>query len=99
MTLRARSLRHEGNDMNHQTTESIERLRRQNSHRIPDAAAVDRLREIRQKVFELAIEIDELLPASREKSLVLTKLEEARMWACNAITMDGEIREELTIPE
>lgn len=37
--------------------------------------------EIRDKAKELAYLIDEKVPNSREKSLAMTKLEEAVMWA------------------
>ncbi|MFR9710756.1 hypothetical protein ACL02P_15410 [Paenibacillus sp. MB22_1] len=37
--------------------------------------------EIRDKAKELAYLIDEKAPNSREKSLAMTKLEEAVMWA------------------
>ena len=37
--------------------------------------------ELRNKAKELAYLIDELCPASREKSLALTKIEESIMWA------------------
>ena len=36
---------------------------------------------LREKAKELAYLIDELCPKSREKSLAITKLEEATMWA------------------
>ena len=36
---------------------------------------------LRSKAKELAYLIDELCPDSREKSLAMTKLEEASMWA------------------
>lgn len=36
---------------------------------------------LREKAKELAYLIDELVPASREKSLALTKLEEASFWS------------------
>lgn len=40
---------------------------------------------IREKAKELALLVDELSPNSREKSLSMTKLEEAVMWANAAI--------------
>jgi hypothetical protein len=40
---------------------------------------------IREKAKELAYMIDELCPESRERSLAMTKLEEAVMWANAAI--------------
>ena len=36
---------------------------------------------LREKAKELAYLIDELVPASREKSLALTKLEECSFWS------------------
>lgn len=36
---------------------------------------------VRTKCFELASELNELLPNSREKSLAITKLEEVMFWA------------------
>lgn len=40
-----------------------------------------RYEAIREKAKELAYLIDGLCPGSREKSLAMTKLEEASMWA------------------
>ncbi|WP_336759415.1 Acb2/Tad1 domain-containing protein [Paenibacillus sp. USHLN196] len=40
---------------------------------------------VRAECKELAYAFDELLPNSREKSLAMTKLEEAMMWANAAI--------------
>lgn len=36
--------------------------------------------------------IDELVPAGREKSLVFTKLEEAKMWASAGVARNPETR-------
>lgn len=41
--------------------------------------------EIRSALKEVANKVDEICPNSREKSLALTKLEEAMMWANAAI--------------
>lgn len=44
-------------------------------------------------VFEEAMKhVDELCPASREKSLAFTKLEEAKMWASAAVARNPETR-------
>lgn len=40
---------------------------------------------VRLKCFELATELNELLPESREKSLAITHLEEVMFWANAAI--------------
>lgn len=46
-----------------------------------DSAQEEKYRRIRDKAKELAYLIDEECPDSREKSLAMTKLEEASMWA------------------
>lgn len=79
------------------TEASRDTLKRQHSHRAPNAEAQGTLRDIRQRFLDLSIAVDDLLPPSRERSLALTKLDEARQWACNAATLGGEIREDLTV--
>jgi hypothetical protein len=79
------------------TPQSTQALVKQNSHRAPDEKAQRLLRELRQQFLDISVAIDDLLPPSRERSLAITKLDEARMWACNAATMDGVIREDLTV--
>lgn len=76
---------------------SRDALRVSHSHRTPDEDAQRRLREIRQRCLDLAIFIDDQLPPSRERSCAMTKLDEARMWACSAAVAGGEIREDLTV--
>jgi hypothetical protein len=44
------------------------------------------------KVIELAQDLDELVPDGREKSIMLTKLEEAKMWAISAIARNIDTR-------
>ena len=53
----------------------------------------DQAREIgcvKHQARDLALMINDRCPDSREKSLALTKLEEATMWACAAIARNGE---------
>jgi hypothetical protein len=76
---------------------SLQTLREQHSHRTPDAKAQAVLRDVRQRFLDLAVFIDVALPPSRERSLAQTELDTARMWACNAAVMSGEIREQLTL--
>jgi hypothetical protein len=45
--------------------------------------------DIRTLAKELALEIDEVVPEGREKSLAITKLEEAVMWANSGIARHG----------
>lgn len=47
----------------------------------PTSDQTERYREIRSYAKQLATVIDQTCPASREKSLALTKLEETVMWA------------------
>lgn len=47
----------------------------------PRGGQPERYTAIREKSKELAYLIEELVPNSREKSLAVTKLEEASMWA------------------
>ena len=79
------------------TDKSRDDLRTQHSHRAPDTEAQARLRDIRQRFLALAGAIDDILPPSRERSIALTNLDQARMWACSAAVAEGEIRETLTI--
>ncbi len=55
----------------------------------PKGDQPQRYEAIRGKAKELAYMIEELCPNSREKSLAMTKLEEASMWA-NASIARGE---------
>lgn len=41
----------------------------------------ERYEEIRERAYALAYNLDKLCPDSREKSLAMTHLEEAVMWA------------------
>ena len=47
----------------------------------PKEGQPEKYEALRSKAKELAYLIDELCPDSREKSLAMTKLEEASMWA------------------
>jgi hypothetical protein len=78
--------------VSHHTDASLAALRRQHSHRQPDRDAVALIENLRQRFADLAVALDVLLPSSREKSLAQTNLDQARMWAMNAATLDGEIK-------
>ena len=60
------------------------------SYHAPDADKVKAHEFVRGLCRTLAAELDEELPAGREKSLALTKLEEAMMWANAAIARNGD---------
>ena len=56
----------------------------------PKEGQVDKYTDIRDVAKALALTIDEYCPNSREKSLAITKVEEAVMWA-NASIARNEV--------
>ncbi|WP_276684927.1 DUF7681 family protein [Slackia piriformis] len=58
-----------------------ERIENAYTYHAPKEGQVEKYQRIRAKAKELAYLIDEECPDSREKSLAMTKLEEATMWA------------------
>ncbi|AJK28055.1 hypothetical protein M5W70_09205 [Paenibacillus larvae] len=52
----------------------------------PKPEQTEKYTAIREKAKELAYLVDDLCPNSREKSLALTNLEQAVMWANAALT-------------
>ena len=58
-----------------------ERIENAYTYHVPKEGQAEKYRRIRAKAKELAYLIDEECPDSREKSLAMTKLEEASMWA------------------
>lgn len=59
-----------------------------------DNATLPRHRELRSEFKDFANYLDELLPDSREKSLVFTALQEASMWSHCAVAMDAPLIDE-----
>jgi hypothetical protein len=51
------------------------------THHTPNASQIVKYQEIRAKAKELAELLNEFCPDSREKSLAITNLEQAVMWA------------------
>lgn len=81
----------------HATNAQLDNLRRQHSWRSPTPEAKVILHDIRQHFLDLSVYLADKLPSSRELSCALTKLDEARMWASNAATLDGTITEDIVI--
>ncbi len=50
----------------------------------------DRHGQVRQACLRAAQALDDLVPEGREKSLAITKLEEAMMWANAGIAREGK---------
>ena len=67
----------------------LEQLINQHAHRTPAPGAVPKLEKVRQACLDLALELERLLPDCRERAVAQTKLDEVRMWACNALTAPG----------
>jgi hypothetical protein len=65
--------------------EEVGRIERNFKYYIPDTVRIEKYMRIRKEAKSLALSLDVLCPASREKSLALTKLEETVMWANAAI--------------
>lgn len=51
----------------------------------PDAQAMERHQDIRDAVYELAVDLMSTIPDSRERQLALINLEQAMFWANAAI--------------
>lgn len=64
-------------------------INRRFSHHVPDAARIAIQEQIRANFRNLATGLTEVLPESREKSLMVTALEEAMFWANAAVARDG----------
>lgn len=65
-------------------------------HRATEAKATQHTL-VRQKCYDLALELNDLLPDGREKSLAITHLEEVMFWGNAAIARNGdaELEEEV----
>lgn len=64
-------------------------------HRPSRSRAADH-QDVRETFLNVARELNHLLPDGREKSLVLTNLEEAMFWSNAAIARQGDVTEEQT---
>lgn len=53
-------------------------------------ARIDNHEGVRERAAALAVWLNEALPESREKSLALTALQEAAMWANAAVAIHGD---------
>ena len=66
-----------------------ERIENNFKYHAPKEGQPEKYTTLREKAKELAYLIDELCPDSREKSVALTELETAVMWANASIARNG----------
>lgn len=67
-----------------------DRLERSLTNTTPNADQIERIELTRQVAKALGKAIIENAPSSRERSLALTHLEDATMWAVKAIVMEEQ---------
>ena len=69
---------------------TIEEIANNFTYHAPREGQVERYEEIRAKGMLFALEVFGSCPESREKSLAMTKIEEAVMWANAAIARNED---------
>lgn len=62
-------------------SEKVDEFNRIFTYHAPNETQIRKYESIREKAREFAELLDSFCPASREKSLAFTKIEEAVMWA------------------
>jgi len=65
------------------------------TYHAPKGDQQERYVELRKHAKELAVLIDKFCPDSREKSLAITKLQEAIMWANSSIACNEKNKQEV----
>lgn len=63
-------------------------IRKKYAYHKPSAAGVVKIAKLRQLFSDLEDAIESLAPASRERSVAITHLEESAMWAIKAVVMN-----------
>ena len=74
-------------DLQHPTP--LEIVEKSFTYQAPKPGQPELYEELRGKAKELAILFINKVPHSRERSLAITKLEEAIMWANKAVALNG----------
>lgn len=67
----------------------IAELKERFTYHAPKDGQPETYQALREQHLLLALHINDVCPDSREKSLAITKLEEASMWANKAIAVHG----------
>lgn len=71
---------------------STDEIKERFHYHSPSLDGVQRHAELSDAFVSIAVLVDDICPDSREKSLVLTKLEEAKFWASAAVARDPVTR-------
>ena len=69
-----------------------EEIRDRFSYHVPSLAGVERHKALTSTFSATAATVDDACPDSREKSLAMTKLEEAKFWASAAVARNTATR-------
>ena len=59
------------------------------AHNIPDDVTADAMAEVREIVNDAALSVAMMLPLSRERSLFVTHIQQAQMWAICCLALHG----------
>lgn len=81
---------------NHHKPETAARITNSLSYHKPSEAQTESLRRIRQATHDLAMILEREVPDSRERSLAITNLEQAQMWANKALVLSAPVTETLS---
>lgn len=65
---------------------------------LPGSTQIERYNEIRGKGLAMAVRLNEVCPNSRELSIALTNLEQAVIWAIEAIARNEKPQERSVCP-
>lgn len=77
--------------------EYLKAISHQDAHRQPDEDAIKLIQKTREVAFNMRAFIEVNFPPSRERSIALTRVDEMRMWLCNAATINGKVNEPLHV--
>lgn len=59
----------------------------------PDAEQLERFETIRETMIDATVKVAALIPDSRERSLFITNMAQAQMWANKSVAVHGPRRE------
>lgn len=69
---------------------SSDEIKNRVTYHAPSPAGVERHKRLSEAAAEILKTIEEVVPDGREKSLAITKIEEAKMWASAGVARNPE---------